>query len=710
MERLWKISLVSLGLVSCICAQGCADSKEPQLQADSSDSGDFLYLFLHPGVEKNLSTFAPQLKLATKAGVTKYTFYNSAFPYTDHPSAQEWEKSDSLLKLFTGENDKLQIFPRIALINNVGDAGLSSEHAMAWKDGTSNLLCWSTPEVQDAAEKSLRSIIQHYENSAFGPRIWGYQISALGTGEWIPHQYRERGLDYSPPNVAAFRTWLAQKYSSDKEFQTAWGNDSIKRTEAEIPVDRDHRFPITAPVTNSPIQAFYDLPRERDWVDYSEFVSDDTATTICRLAKVGKEACGGGKKIITFYGYIFELPGSMCGHLKAEKVLRDPNVDMMAAPISYQPYSQRLVAGVGGPMSAVDSMPLHQKTWVNEDDLHTHAEAKEAFVPKWYWDSQNPEFSVPKDLAETQGILSRNLAFASFHHAATWWMDLYGGGWYSDPGLWDLWKGELGSQLRDVRAGSLPLSPEVAVIVDEQSRLYEKFTWTSRELYSGLRNAVMGSGASVGFYYLNDYLDGKVPQTSATVFVNLWHVDDRKELLKARIEERGGVVIWQYAPAFVDKNAEGVTELTGISVTADQGHVGSDAADVLGGGRFGGRYSLVPRIVIQDPEAVTLGRYYRDKLVSAALKKRGKITHVLVADYGWNANFVHSLFQYAGVPLVTDAPSVVYTSKDAVFVYATGNQPMRIKPPQGTQFEGGETEKEVSLKRNEYQFLLLNSK
>jgi len=701
MKGVLKVLWVSLFLCQCLFAQG-KDAPE--------NAEDFLYLFLHPGIEENLFTFEPQLRLASESGVTKFTFYNSGFPFTEHPAPQEWEKSDNLLRLFADQNDQLQIFPRIALINNVGDAGLSSEFAMQWKDAPSNLLCWSSREVQNAAEKALRTIIQHYEGSAFGPRIWGYQISALGTGEWIPLEYRERGLDYSPANLAAFRTWLTQKYRSDQEFQKAWGNVNIARSEAEIPLDRDQRFPITAPKTNAPIPAFYDLPREQNWVDYSEFVSDDTAATICRLAKAGKEACGGKKKIITFYGYVFELPGSMCGHLSAEKVLRDPNVDMIAAPISYQSYSQRLAGGVGGAMSAVDSMPLHHKTWINEDDLHTHAEAKGASVPKWYWDSKNPEFSVPKNLEETQGILSRNLAFAAFHHAATWWMDLYGGGWHSDPGTWDLWKGELGGQLRKIRANSLPFSPDVAVIVDERSRLYEKLTWTARELYSQLRNAVMGSGASVGFYYLGDYLEGNVPQTSATIFVNLWRVGDAKEKLKARIKERGGIVIWQYAPSFVDHGVDGIKELTGISVAADTGRGGSNAADVLGGSRFGGRYTLSPRIVIQDPEALALGNYYSDKLVSAAVKKRGKVTHILVADDGWNAQFVHSLLQFAGVPLVANAPALAYASQDAVFVYATGNQPMRIKAPQGTHFDGGETEQEVSLKRNESRLLFLYSK
>lgn len=675
----------------------------------SAEAEDFLYLFLHPSIEKNRFTFEPQLRLAEEADVHKFTFYSSAFPFLENPPAEAWKKTDDLFALFSAQSDTARVAPRIALLANVGDGGLSAEHGMRWTGATTSFLCWASPSVQDVAERSVRAIVEHYEASPYGERIWAYQISALETGEWIPLGYRTHGADYSPTNTQAFRQWLFNKYPSDAALQEAWGDPGLTRSGAAIPADVDKRFPIRPTESHSLVQAFYELPREQNWVDYSEFVSDTTVRTISRLAAQVKESSQNRKKVITFYGYIFELPGSMCGHLRMEQLLRDPHIDLVAAPISYAPYSQRLAGGVGGAMSAVDSLPLHQKTWVNEDDIRTHAQDKAAFVPKWYWDPSNPEYRVPKSLQETTGVLRRNLASAAFHEGATWWMDLYGGGWYSDPGIWEIWKGDFGRSLREMRRTSLTFRSTVAVIVDEESRLYEKFTWTCREIYPSLRNSLMGSGAPVAFYYLGDYLDGKVPATSATVFANLWRVTPEiKTRLAQRIRERGGTVIWQYAPGFlVPGGVEGIVELTGFPVSTDSGAVGSSGEGPLDGVKFGGRNRLTPRIMIEDPAATVISRYDSDGSVSGAFKDVDGIRQVLVADYNWNAEMAFRLLSALDIPVLTDRPALVQANDDMLFVYALRDGALNLRAPSNSTFEDGSTSHSLTLKKNESRLIPL---
>jgi hypothetical protein len=415
--------------------------------------------------------------------------------------------------------------------------------------------------------------------------------------------------------------------------------------------------------------------------------------------------------VIVFYGYVFELASSICGHLGAAQLLGDPNIDFVASPISYVPYNQRLAGGVGAPMSAVDSYALHGKTWINEDDLHTHAQAKEAKIPAWYWDVRNPQFHIPADLAETQGILERNLAFAAFHHAATWWMDLYGGGWFSDPGIWQLWSGPFGAQMRAVRAVALPYSPAVAVVVDEESRFYEKFTWSFLDMYPKLRNALQGCGTTVGFYYLDDYLAGRVPATAATLFVNAWRLDPaRRGMLEAQLRRRAGTAIWQYAPGYLDPDAggvDGIHALTGIEVTADQGRLGSTGASPLAGISFGGTGRMDPRIVISDAGATPLARYRSDQAVSAAAKTVDGLRQVLVADDAWTAEMAHGLLKECGVPLVSEVPSVIEANRQALFVYATSGGPITLTAPPGTTFEGGQTTMTLKLEENENRLLPL---
>jgi hypothetical protein len=702
---------MKLCLVFLSCGMVAMASSPPPAAFKPSD--DFLFLFLNPAISDNEFTTDPQLKLAEAAGINKFTFFDGGVPFAPNASASDWAASDELISHFIKSSPKAEVAPRIPLVTNVGDAGLSAASAAVYQDGPSTILDWTDPKVQDAAAAMVRSAVTRYEASSYGKQIWAYHISARDTGEWIP-EYRERGIDYSEPNEKAFRLWLRTKYRTDASFAHSWGSPSMRLDFATVPYDSDGRFPLKVAPPEQKIEAFYRLPTEQNWVDYSEFISDNNAACIERLAAEAKKACSYKKAVITFYGYIFELPGSICGHLCGSKILRDPNIDYIAAPISYAPYTQRLSGGTGAPIGVVDSVELHGKTWINEDDLHTHARPEGVKIPSWYWDVHAPGYSIPANAAETSGILERNLAFAAFHQSATWWMDLYGGGWYTDPALWQIWQGPFGASMRKVRHAALPYVPTVAVIVDEESRFYEKFTWAGfYDLYPNVRNAIQGSGTSVGFYYLDDYLKGLVPNTEATIFVNLWHLDpERRKLLAARAHD-SNTVIWQYAPGYMDPDRGGVSaiqELTGIKVKQDEGHLGSTGVGPLARLTFGGNNPINPRITIDDSAATPLAQYKTDKMVSAAMKLRDGVREVLIADDNWTPELVHRLLQFTGVHLNADAPVVVEAGKSSLFVYARQSGHLKVMAPPHTSFEDGSVEQTVDLKQNEHQLWALQPK
>ncbi len=677
------------------------------LQSEGKVSDEFLYLFLHPQNEKNRFTFKPQLNYAEAAGVLRYNFYCSSFPLGPNPTAEDWARSESLFSLFTKESAEAQMAPRLIMMSHPGDGGLTEKSSIVWKDARSSFLSWTDPAVQQAAVVATRNIVEHYEASVYGPRIWGYYLGAQETSEWIPDGYRGHGPDYSVPSRTAFQEWLRHKYGEDRALQQAWGRKEAKFESAVIPPDTENRFPIARYPEDKGqvVTAFYKLPAEQNWVDYSEFVSDTNANSILALAAQVKASSRNKKSVIVFYGYVFDLPASICGHLKAGKLLRNSNIDLIGGPISYRPYSQRLAGGTGGMMGAFDSLPLHDKAFIAEDDLRTHMQPKEVVVPEWYWDSSNKDFKIPSDLTETTGILKRNLAYTAFHGGAIWWMDLYGGGWFSDPGIWEAWKGDFGKSLREIRRNRGEYAPTVAVIVDEESRLYEKFTSTFYELYPTARNAVMGAGVTSGYYYLEDYLAGKVPKTAATVFVNLWRLDvKRLALLDLQIKQRGGVIIWQYAPGYLNPEkggVEGVRALTGIQVAVDEGKLGSIGVGPLADLPFGGLERISPRIVIQDAEATPLSRYAADQSMSGAMKVTNGIRHILLGDCNWTPELMHRLLSATNVPLVTSAPAVVQANDLAIYVYGLDSRELTIKAPVGKSFAEGGKEKTVKLQKNE---------
>lgn len=166
------------------------------------------------------------------------------------------------------------------------------------------------------------------------------------------------------------------------------------------------------------VEAFYRLPDQQNWVDYSEYMSDLNHQWIRELSQIVKEESD--KPVIVFMGYLFELPGSICGHFKVRDILKDGVVDFLGAPISYWPYEQRLPGGVGGPMGPADSMPLHGVTWLTEDDTKTHLSVEGTTVPDWYWDANMPNHRALTDERETDNLHRRNLAYAAFHGSSSW--------------------------------------------------------------------------------------------------------------------------------------------------------------------------------------------------------------------------------------------------------------------------------------------------
>ena len=189
----------------------------------------------------------------------------------------------------------------------------------------------------------------------------------------------------------------------------------------------------------------------------------------------------------------------------------------MSSPYSY---IDRLIGGAGSFMSAVDSVAAHGKLWINEDDTRTHLiqlpDSSFLFTPR------------TKSMHETLGFLERNFGSVLVHRAGTWWMDLVSKGAFSHPQLWDMLQQRMA--LYDaVYREPKPYHPEVAVLADERSKLYVKSDWHANSwLMHTMRDEIVKSGASVGFYTLDDFVADIVPRCRAYVFANAFHLSDEQ--------------------------------------------------------------------------------------------------------------------------------------------------------------------------------------
>ena len=550
-------------------------------------------------------------------------------------------------------------------------------------DGSRNFISFASEHFRRHFDESMVDAIRHVEASPFGNRVIGYLVGGP-EHEMFMDSYREKGPDYSGANTAGFRAWLTKTYDSDAALQAAWGRDGVTLLTAGVPTFVKGRFPMHGLKDGESAEMFYQLPAEQDWVDYSRYVSDTDAELIVHWAAMMKKTTERKKLTAFFYGYTFELCGSFSGHYRNNRVLACPDVDILASPYSYM---GRLAGEPGAFMSLVDTVTAHGKLWFNEDDTRTSVldiEKIPANVSLWAGDQVG-------SLEETIGMLERNFAAALVHRAGTWWMDLLGGGAFNHPALWDIMR-RRAPLYEEIYANPTPYRPDVAIIVDEDSKNLIKSDWDANfQLMITLRNEAMKSGASVGFYSLADFFDGVIPACRVYAFANAFLLDDAEvAALHKRLDDERATALWIYGPGvFGPKgfDASRVERVTGIAAETVDGHQGSAGTGPWDGLAWGWAAPVVPRTVIVDTDAEPLGHYRNDGALSAAQKSVGNHQSVFIADIGVTAGVLRNVFERAGAHIWVRNDEVVHTDGRFLAVHRKDAGDVAISLPDGVKAE-----------------------
>ena len=473
-----------------------------------------------------------------------------------------------------------------------------------------------------------------------------------------------KGPDYSKPNQRRFRQWLKAYYVSDEALRKAWGDKSVTLENAQIPRPVPGRFPMHGVKAGENLQFFYDLPAEQGWADYSRYASDLTADQIIAWAKLVKKETGGRKLNAFFYGYTFELPGSFNNHYALRRVLDCPEVDVLASPISYY---HRNIGDTGPFMSPVDSETAHGKLRINEEDTPSSLIDLKKVLPGVRPFLTTGALRIPKDLPDTLGILDRNFAWLMIHRAGAWYLDVTARGAFNHPKIWTLLKNRM-DIYRQVYDSPRPFRPEVALIADEQSKFFVKSDWSGNYWsMMMLRNACAASGASVGYYLLDDFIAGVVPQCKVYVFACTYHLSDQQiAAIRARLDREGSTAVWIYAPGIIGAGGMDVkrsSQLTGMNLAIKEGNQGSKGTGLLAGDVWGPaleppEFSLLdrptrfikisPRLTVVDPQAQPLGHYTDDNSVSSAETKSGKHRSVFFGDVFVSPQALRGLMEKGG--------------------------------------------------------------
>lgn len=441
----------------------------------------------------------------------------------------------------------------LRLIVNAPDAVLASnpDWCMKFEDDAEikgpRMASPSCRPYREAVCAYLKRAVKHFRET-FPNHYAGIHPSGQNSGEWFYDKAWTKLSGYDKHTLAAWRKWLAERGESDAAT-------------AEVPTPAERKAKDDGSVLLDPV-------KRRRVIQFNQFLQDEMSDFVAEMARACREASGDKKLVVFFYGYAWEfnsLPNgpAVSGHYGLMRLLeKAPGaIDILCGPIGY--FNRRYPDGFAPVMSAAETLASHGILWLNEDDTRTYRDPRR--------DRPYTQEGTLTTCENNCKVMLRNTAQEAIRGLGSWWMDLYGHGWYDDPALWEvqrrLWPSE-----RALLARPRPYTPDVAAIVGEQSQLHFSAgaQAVTRPLIYTVRGEFDKAGVRYGQYLLEDVLKNP-PPAKVHVFLsaNYLTAADRAALAKDRVEHPERVRVWCFAPGYLsDRGADekGITEVTGFSV------------------------------------------------------------------------------------------------------------------------------------------------
>lgn len=514
------------------------------------------------------------------------------------------------------------------------------------------------------------------------------------------------GYDTSIAAHEKFRTWLRQRYRNDVvTLRASWFEGSSQFETVSVPEygqmpDHGERFVRMG-------------RKSRRWVDYHLFLSDTTVERLFELLYTVKKHSDGEFLTGVSYGYTFEWSHPASGHLSLGKLLRCKYLDYVAGPPSYRTREPGGTAAFPGP---VDSVALNGKLFLSEEDFKTPIGG-----PSRDLDDHNPTMKTPQAL-ESAHWRGAGAAFA--HKGGLTWMDSQGHGWLGSRGIWERAQKIHNAFFRRLEVKQSP--PDVAMFIDERSLalLVEERAFTT--LVQNVREALLRSGLSVGFYLLSDLAHREnFPESKLYVFANAWDLrPEVRSAIKSRLQRGNKTLFWLYAAGLFEggrDSLERVREVTGVALRP-QPFNSKPGTTLLNnreplcsplpekllaeGGRLEPSYFAIPE------EGTVLAEYTQTGLPSYVAR------HFDGEDGGWTSVFLgepvvtpglfRALGELSGCHVWSHNDDVVHVSGPFLTVHCTGTGQRVVNLPDKWVAYRLETDEYEPVEKNSFRFMALD--
>ena len=445
------------------------------------------------------------------------------------------------------------------------------------------------------------------------------------------------------------------------------------------------------PSHQSNLGVFLNANQYQHVADFHQAWHTGTANTIIYFARFIKNRYS-GKLVGAFYGSygctnFFDM--STAG--ATLRILNSGCVDFLASP---GVYNNREPGGYVAQRQMQDSFYLRGLFFVAEEDSRTHLE------DDFYRDGMRL-YTISDSLNTLKRDFGRNLCEDTF----AWWFDQHKhGGRYEHDEFYRLFSRQ--QEIAHVAyEGHRNKIHEIAIIYDQESIHYVS-QYTSTYMLDFYRTSDLGRiGAPVDYYFHNDMSRADMPDYKLYLMVGIFCLDDdEREVIRKKAARNGAVLIWLYAPGFINPSQSprmdnrNIEDIVGMKISRIDNTISprfriiNDSHPALKYGDRDRLYGYIDRSIhsniwlgaqqlaapylnpgfyINDPDADILGRYCINGLPALAMKEQPDgWTSVYCAPQILRSELIASFAAYAGCNLYGDNEDCIYANHHFITIHA----------------------------------------